>query len=72
MTNKRTSGSVGSAARIAPGDTITARELTTIQSERILLPAPGVLTHLQFRRYAELLQLARTPAAGHHFASCNA
>jgi len=52
MTKKRTSDSHGSAARIAPGDTITARELTTIQSERILLPAPGVLTHLQFRRYA--------------------
>jgi hypothetical protein len=49
MTNKLTSGS---ARRIAPGDTITTRELTTIRSERILLPAPGVLTHLQFRRYA--------------------
>ena len=52
MTKKRTSDSPGSAGRIAPGDTITARELTTIQSERILLPAPGTLTHLQFRRYA--------------------
>jgi hypothetical protein len=56
MARKRTSGSAGSAARIAPGDTITARELTTIQSQRILLPAPG----------------ARTPAAGRHFASRNA
>src|ERR1019366_10746278 len=52
MTRKRISGSPGSAARIAPGDTITARELTTIRSERIVLPAPGILTHLQFRRYA--------------------
>ncbi len=52
MTRKRTSGSPGSAARIAPGDTITARELTTIRSARIVLPAPGILTHLQFRRYA--------------------
>ena len=52
MTNKRTCDSPGGAGRIAPGDTITARELTTIQSERILLPAPGILTHLQFRRYA--------------------
>ena len=52
MTKKRTSDSPGSAGRIAPGDIITARELTTIQSERILLPAPGILTHLQFRRYA--------------------
>ena len=51
MTNKLTSGS---ARRIAPGDTITTRELTTIRSERILLPAPGVLTHLQFRRYADV------------------
>ena len=42
----------GRARRIAPGDTITARELTTIRSERIWLPAPGILTHLQFRRYA--------------------
>jgi hypothetical protein len=39
MTRKRTSDGPGSAARFAPGDTITARELTTIQSERILLPA---------------------------------
>jgi peroxiredoxin len=52
MTKKHTSPSPGSAARIAPGDTITARELTTIKSQRILLPAPGILTHLQFRRYA--------------------
>lgn len=52
MTKKRTSASPGSAGRIAPGDAITARELTTIQSQRIRLPAPGVLTHLQFRRYA--------------------
>ena len=52
MTRKRTSRSPGSAGRIAPGDIITARELTTIQSERILLPVLGILTHLQFRRYA--------------------
>jgi hypothetical protein len=38
MTKKRTSGS---ARRVAPGDTITTRELTTIRSERILLPAPA-------------------------------
>jgi len=52
MTKKRTSDSPGGAGRITPGDIITARELTTIKSERILLPAPGILTHLQFRRYA--------------------
>jgi peroxiredoxin len=38
--------------RLAPGDAITPLELTTIRSERILVPAPDVLTHLQFRRYA--------------------
>src|ERR1700685_2277316 len=52
MTKKSASGSPGSAGRIAPGDIVTSRELATIQSERILLPAPGMLTHLQFRRYA--------------------
>src|ERR1035441_8065257 len=52
MTRKRISGSPGSAARIAPGDTITARELTTIRSERIVLPASGILNPLQVRRYA--------------------
>jgi peroxiredoxin len=36
----------------APGDVITPRELTTILSEQISLPAPDALTHLQFRRYA--------------------
>ncbi|MDP4511772.1 peroxiredoxin-like family protein [Nonomuraea turcica] len=36
----------------AKGDVITLRRLTTIRSERILLPALDGLTHLQFRRYA--------------------
>jgi peroxiredoxin len=36
----------------APGDVVLAQQLTTIQSERIRLPAPEGLTHLQFRRYA--------------------
>jgi hypothetical protein len=44
MARKRTSDSPGSAGRIAPRDTITARELTTIQLQRIRLPAPGILT----------------------------
>ena len=61
MTRKRTSDSPGSAARIAPGDTITARELTTIQLARILLPL-CILTHLQFRRYACLSHLQPAPA----------
>lgn len=38
--------------RFAPGDTVPARELTTIRDERIRLTAQEVLTHLQFRRYA--------------------
>ena len=40
------------ANRFRPGDTITARELTTIQSELIRVPARDGLTHLQFRRFA--------------------
>ncbi|MGH3431353.1 MAG: peroxiredoxin-like family protein [Thermocrispum sp.] len=31
---------------------ITPRELTTVSSERIIVPGPGGLTHLQFRRFA--------------------
>jgi len=38
--------------RFAVGDTVTFRELTTIRSEQVGLPAPDGLTHLQFRRYA--------------------
>jgi peroxiredoxin len=38
--------------RVAAGDIITSRELTTIRSERIPVPYPGMLTHLQFRRFA--------------------
>jgi AhpC/TSA family len=38
--------------RVAAGDVITTRELTTIKSDHIPLPAPDVVTHLQFRRYA--------------------
>jgi len=51
-TTMHTSGQPGTTSRIAPGDTIATRELTTIRSERILVPAPDVMTHLQFRRYA--------------------
>jgi peroxiredoxin len=40
------------AHRLAPGDTVPIRDLTTIRAERIRLPAGDVLTHLQFRRYA--------------------
>src|SRR5574341_1098558 len=38
--------------RIAVGDVVPTRELTTIHDARIPVPAPDVLTHLQFRRYA--------------------
>ncbi|GII34403.1 peroxiredoxin-like family protein [Planotetraspora mira] len=49
-----TSSKPGSAqpSRFAPGDMVAPRELTSIRSERVLLPDPGSLVHLQFRRYA--------------------
>lgn len=37
---------------LAAGDTITPRKVTTIRAERIGLPDPNGLTHLQFRRFA--------------------
>ena len=50
---KSTSLPFGSGAnRFGPGDTITARVLTTIRLERIRVPAGEGLTHLQFRRFA--------------------
>jgi hypothetical protein len=33
-----------------PGDVVPVRELTTIRADRITVPAPTGLTHLQFRR----------------------
>ncbi|GII42404.1 peroxiredoxin-like family protein [Planotetraspora phitsanulokensis] len=42
----------GRAHRYAPGDLVAPRELTSIRAERVLLPDPGSLVHLQFRRYA--------------------
>jgi peroxiredoxin len=42
----------GNAHRLTAADVVTPRLLTTIRSARILVPAPDVLTHLQFRRYA--------------------
>ena len=38
--------------RLSPGDTITARVLTTIRAQAVPVPDPERLTHLQFRRYA--------------------
>lgn len=50
---RSTSSTLGSGAnRFGPGDTITARVLTTIRSQRIRVPADERLTHLQFRRFA--------------------
>lgn len=49
---KHTSSGPGGAYRISPSDVLAPRELTTIRSERIQVPAPDVLTHLQFRRFA--------------------
>lgn len=42
----------GAARRLAAGEIVTPRELTTIRSERIGVPTPDALTHLQFRRFA--------------------
>ncbi|MFI6575602.1 peroxiredoxin-like family protein [Nocardiopsis sp. NPDC050513] len=38
--------------RLSPGDTVPPRELTTIRSERVPVPDPDRLVHLQFRRFA--------------------
>lgn len=38
--------------RFQVGDQVRPRELTTIRSERVVIPDPEHLIHLQFRRYA--------------------
>lgn len=38
--------------KIAVGDTIPTRQLTTIHSEPVTVPDPTTLVHLQFRRFA--------------------
>jgi hypothetical protein len=38
--------------RMAVGDVVPTRELTTIRTSRITVPTPDALTHLQLRRYA--------------------
>ncbi|MFE9255313.1 peroxiredoxin-like family protein [Streptomyces sp. NPDC006879] len=38
--------------RLAPGDAVTPRSLTTITGEQVRVPAPHALVHLQFRRFA--------------------
>jgi peroxiredoxin len=39
-------------SRVGPGDRIRPRALAGVHGEPVPLPAPGGLTHLQFRRYA--------------------
>ncbi len=48
----RGQGSGSMSTRLGPGDVIPPRELTTIRSESIEIPAADALTHLQFRRFA--------------------
>ncbi|MDH2389258.1 peroxiredoxin-like family protein [Streptomyces sp. HNM0663] len=38
--------------RLTPGDAVAPRILTTITSERLRVPDPAALVHLQFRRFA--------------------
>lgn len=38
--------------RVGVGDVIPPRDLTTIGSDRVSVPSPDALTHLQFRRFA--------------------
>jgi peroxiredoxin len=66
---KSTSSAFGSGAnRFGSGDTIAPRELTTIRSERIRVPAREGLTHLQFRRFAgcPICNLHLRPVARRH------
>jgi hypothetical protein len=39
-------------SRMSPGDIVTRRELVGIHGERVRIPDPERLVHLQFRRYA--------------------
>jgi peroxiredoxin len=41
-----------STTKFQHGDVVSPRDLTTITGDRVALPAPGGLTHLQFRRFA--------------------
>src|SRR5580692_11559324 len=40
------------AGRLKAGDVLGHRELVTIQGNPVQIPDPGLLVHLQFRRYA--------------------
>jgi hypothetical protein len=38
--------------KVSPGDHVPARTLATVSGGTVTIPAPGRLTHLQFRRFA--------------------
>lgn len=44
--SSRRARALGGVSRLAPGDVIASRELTTIRSERIVVPALDTLAHL--------------------------
>lgn len=48
MVIKHAAGRLGGPGKFAAGDVITARTLTTIRSERILVPDPGTITYREF------------------------
>jgi peroxiredoxin len=52
MTTNDVSSRQAATRKIEPGDIIRSRQLITIRSERIDVPAADGLTHLQFRRFA--------------------
>lgn len=49
---RNASSQPGQVARLTPGDQVPARTLDTIRAERVRVPDPDGLTHLQFRRFA--------------------
>jgi len=46
------SGEAPRANRVAPGTVLTERRLLTISGQRVRVPEPGQLVHLQLRRFA--------------------
>ena len=48
----RESGATIQATRMTPGDSFPARELVAVSGERIRVPDPKQLVHLQLRRFA--------------------
>jgi peroxiredoxin len=50
--NRRSPGSVGDGMKLAAGDVISARTLTTAFDNEIRIPDEERVVHLQFRRYA--------------------